>query len=223
MSTLTATWETLSNMIAEGNSIELTKFIDTLSPSETARAISRLTEEEQLRLLGLLKPEDAADVIEDISDEQAADLVEDMPSEQAAAIMEEMSSDHLVDVLGEMDEDVSQAILDKMQGEDAKEARMMLEYEPDCAGGLMISEFLAYNIDYTIQDVLNDLQSNQSEYINYNVQYFYVIDHDQKLAGVLRMNDLLFPPRETRLVDIMISSPLRISDKASLKELRRIL
>ncbi len=86
-------------------------------------------------------------------------------------------------------------------------------------GGLMISEFLAYNIDYTIQDVLNDLQSNQSEYINYNVQYFYVIDHDQKLAGVLRMNDLLFPPRETRLVDIMISSPLSISDKASLKEL----
>ena len=219
MSTLTATWETLSNMIAEGNSIELTKFIDTLSPSETARAISRLTEEEQLRLLGLLKPEDAADVIEDISDEQAADLVEDMPSEQAAAIMEEMASDHLVDVLGEMDEDASKAILDLMEGEDAKEARMMLEYEPDCAGGLMISEFLAYNIDYTIQDVLNDLQSNQSEYINYNVQYFYVIDHDQKLAGVLRMNDLLFPPRETRLVDIMISSPLRISDKASLKEL----
>lgn len=215
----TATWETLSDMIAEGNSVELTKFINTLSPSETARAISRLTEQEQLRLLGLLKPEDAADVIEDISDEQAADLVEDMPSEQAAAILEEMASDHLVDVLGEMDEDVSKAILDKMEGEDAKEARMMLEYEPDCAGGLMISEFLAYNIDYTIQDVLNDLQSNQSEYINYNVQYFYVIDHDQKLAGVLRMNDLLFPPRETRLVDIMISSPLSISDKASLKEL----
>ena len=215
----TATWETLSDMIAEGNSVELTKFINTLSPSETARAISRLTEQEQLRLLGLLKPEDAADVIEDISDEQAADLVEDMPSEQAAAILEEMASDHLVDVLGEMDEDVSKAILDKMEGEDAKEARMMLEYEPDCAGGLMISEFLAYNIDFTIQDVLNDLQSNQSEYINYNVQYFYVIDHDQKLAGVLRMNDLLFPPRETRLVDIMISSPLSISDKASLKEL----
>lgn len=220
MSVLTSPWATLSKKIAEGNSIELTNFIDTLSPSETARAISRLSEEEQLRLLGLLKPEDAADVIEDISDEQAADLVEDMPSEQAAAIMEEMSSDHLVDVLGEMDEDASQAILEKMQREDAQEARMMLEYEPDCAGGLMISEFLVYSMDHTIQDVLNDLQTNRSEYANYNVQYFYVIDLDEKLAGVLRMNDLLFPARETRLADVMISSPLRIRDEAPLKELQ---
>ena len=220
MSVLTSPWETLSKMVAEGNSVELTKFIDTLSPSETARAISRLTEDEQHILLSILKPEDAADVIEDISDEQAADLVEDMPSEQAAAIMEEMASDHLVDVLGEMDDDVSQAILAKMHGEDAKEARMMLEYEPDCAGGLMISEFLAYSIDYTIQDVLNDLQTNRSEYADYNVQYFYVVDREEKLAGVLRMNDLLFPARDTRLADIMISSPLRVSDKASLKELQ---
>lgn len=220
MTTSNATWETLSSMIAKGSGDELTKFIDTLSPSETARAISRLTEEEQLALLVLLKPEDAADVIEDISDEQAADLVEEMPSEKAAAIMEEMASDHLVDVLGEMDEDISQAILDKMQHEEAQEARMMLEYEPDCAGGLMISEFLAYNIDFTVQDVLNDLQTNRSEYINYNVQYFYVVDHEQKLAGVLRMNDLLFPSRETRLADIMISNPLRISDQAKLKEIK---
>lgn len=220
MSFLTSPWETLSKTIAEGNSVELTKFIDTLSPSETARAISRLTEEEQLLLLSLLKPEDAADVIEDISDEQAADLVEDMPSEQAAAIMEEMASDHLVDVLGEMDDDISEAILAKMQGEEAEDARMMLEYEPDCAGGLMVSEFLAYSIDFTIQDVLNDLQTNRSEYADYNVQYFYVVDHEKKLAGVLRMNDLLFPARETRLADVMIPSPLSVFDKSSLKELQ---
>jgi len=56
------------------------------------------------------------------------------------------TSDHLVDVLGEMDEDASQAILAKMDKEDAEEARMLLEYAPDCAGGLMISEFLAYGL-----------------------------------------------------------------------------
>ena len=222
MSDLSPPWETLSELIAAGNSVELTKFIETLSPSETARAISRLTEEEQLRLFSLLSPEDAADVIEDIPEAQAADLVEDMPSEQAAAIMEELSSDHLVDVLGEMDEDASQAILAKMDREDAEEARMLLEYAPDCAGGLMISEFLVYKIDNTIQDVLDDLQANRSEYVDYHVQYFYVVDREEKLAGVLRMHDLLFPARETRLTQVMISSPLSVSDKASLKELRGV-
>jgi magnesium transporter len=220
MNHLASPWEMLSRLIAAENSGDLTKFIDTLSPSETARTISRLTEEERLNLLSLLSPGDAADVIEDISEVQAADLVEDMPSDQAAAIMEELTSDHLVDVLGEMDENASQAILAKMDRKDAEEARMLLEYAPDCAGGLMVSEFLVYKTDDTIQDVLDDLRANRSEYVNYHVQYFYVADREDKLAGVLRLHDLLFPARETLLTRVMLSSPLSVSDKASLKELQ---
>jgi magnesium transporter len=198
----------------------LAKFIDALSPSETARVISRLTEEQRLRLLSLLSPQDAADVIEDIPEDQAADLVEDMPREQAAAIMEELASDHLVDVLGKIDDDASRAILAKMDRKDAAEARMLLSYAPDCAGGLMISEFLAYKTDHTIQDVLDDLQANRGEYADYHVQYFYVVDREEKLAGVLRLHDLLFPARRTRLSQLMIPSPLSVSDKASLRELQ---
>ena len=131
--------ETLSRLIALQNGVESAKFVDTLSPPETARAVSRLTEAEQARLFSLLSPEDAADLIEDIPEAQAADLVEDMPSAQAAAIMEALASDHLVDVLGEMEADASQAVLAKMDRKEAEEARMLLAYIPDCAGGLMIS------------------------------------------------------------------------------------
>lgn len=212
-------WEVLSELIASEDSVELTKFIDELSSSETARGISRLTEEEQIHLFTLLSPEDAADVIEEIPQAQAADLVEDLPSEQAAAIMEEMTSDHLADVLGEMKKDASQAILKQMDREDAEQARMFLDYAPDCAGGLMISEFLVYKTEHTIQDVLDDLQINRSKYVDYHVQYFYVVDHEQKLAGVLRMNDLIFPVRKTLLKNIMLKSPLSVPDRASVKEL----
>ena len=212
-------WETLSQLINTENRSEVAKFIDDLSTSETARAISRLSEEEQQALFTILSPEDAADVIEDISETQAAGVVENLPSEQAAAIMEELDSDHLVDVLGEMDSDASASILSQMEPDDAEEARTLLNYPPDSAGGLMISEFLAFQVDDTIQDVLDDLQENQSRYTNYNVQYFFVVEHDKRLAGVLRVHDLLFPARQTRLSDIMIRSPLCVSDQASLAEL----
>ena len=220
MSPLNPPWEILRDLIAGKRREELTRFIETLNPPETARAISRLTEDERLALLGLLHPEDAADVIEDIPEAQAADMVEDMPSDQAAAIMEALSSDHLVDLLGEMDADASRAILSKMDREDAAEARMLREYPPDCAGGIMISEFLAYRADASVQDVLDDLQANRSEYADYHVQYFYVIDREKKLVGVLRIHDLLFPDRKTRLAEVMLTSPLSVADKASLRELR---
>ncbi len=219
MNEIAPPWETLSRLIAAMDGEGSATFIDTLSPSETARTVSRLTETEQARLFSLLSPEDAADLIEDIPEAQAADLVEDMPSAQAAAIMEELTSDHLVDVLGEMDADASRAILAKMDLKDAAEARMLLAYPTDSAGGLMVSEFLVYRTDDTIQDVLDDLQANRREYVDYHVQYFYVADQQGRLVGVLRMHDLLFPPRETRLTQVMIASPLCVSHHASLKAL----
>lgn len=213
-------WETLGQLIKTEDRSAVSTFIDALSTSETARAISRLSEEEQKALFTLLSPEDAADVFEEISDTQAAGVVENLPAEHAAAIMEELDSDHLVDVLSEMDSDASESILSKMDREDAEEARTLLNYPPDSAGGLMISEFLAYRDDDTIQDVLDDLQANQSKYSNYNVQYFYIIDHNKKLAGVLRMHNLLFPSRDTRLSEIMIRTPLSVPDMATLPELK---
>lgn len=220
MNTLPSSWKRLGKLIATESKDALTEYVSTLSPSEKARAISRLTEEERIRLLGLLDPEDAADVIEDIPEAQAADIVEDMPSEQAAAIMEELPSDHIVDVLGEIDEEASQAILAKMGRKEAQEVRMLLEYDPDRAGGIMISEFLAYKNDNTIQDVLDDLRENRGEYADYHVQYIYVVDREGQLSGVLRMHDLLFPARDTRLDRVMIASPLSVSDNASLRDLQ---
>ena len=186
--------EVLRDLIRTRNESGISDYIESLSAPETARAISRLPEAEQHLLFSLLSPEDAADVIEDVSDAQAAEMVENMPVEQAAAIMEELDSDHLADLLGEMDDRVSESILSRMEKGDAEEARIMLKYAPDSAGGLMISEYLAFRADNTIQDVLNDLQANHEEYNNYNVQYFYVVDQRDKLTGVLRMHNLLFPP-----------------------------
>jgi magnesium transporter len=220
MSKPMSSWDQLRNFVTSGSNVELSDYLESLSPPETARAISRLSSDEQLQLLKMLSPEDAADVIEDMPEVQAAELVEEMDSDQAAAILEELDSDFVVDVLAEIDKEASQAILRKMDHEDATEARMLLEYESDCAGGLMISEFLAYHGDNTIQDLLDDLQANSIEYADYHVQYFYVTDDTGRLAGVLRMHDILFPKRTTYLSELMIPNPLFVRDTATLKELQ---
>ena len=220
MNDLLTPWETLSELIVDGTKAAIIDFLDLLGASESARAISRLSEEEQHLLFSRLGPEEAADLIEGFTDTQAADIVETMPFEQAAAILDELPSDQLADVLAEMDDSASESILASMEKEGAAEARMLLTYAPDCAGGLMISEFLAFRAEDTIRDVLKDLQENQEKYNSYNVQYFYVVDSEGRLTGVMRMHNLLFYSRETRLGDIMIPSPLSLPDTASLQELK---
>ncbi len=213
-------WEDIQELIAAGDATRLFDFIDDMSPTETARAISRLSAEDQGRLFQLLTPADAAEIIEDISDVQAADLIDDLPPEQAAAILEELDSDHLADLLGEMDEEDAEAILERMDPEDAEEARQFMAYPADTAGGLMVSEYLSFPAGMTIAEVLKDLQDNREEYADYHVQYFYVTDDDERLIGVLRMHDLLFPKKSAKLESIMIRDPLKLAVESRLDELR---
>ncbi len=219
-STLEKPWETLHELISAEQAVQLLAFLDLMSPTETALAISRLAPEDQSRLLTLLAPSDAAEVLEDISETQAADMIEELPPEQAAAILEELDSDHIADLLGDMDEESAAAILDSMAPEEAEEARQFLEYAPDTAGGIMVSEYLAYGSEQRISDVLADLQANRETYAGYHVQYLYVTDDQEKLLGVLRMHDLLFPSRSAPLHQLMIRNPHKVQVDASLDKLR---
>jgi magnesium transporter len=95
-----------------------------------------------------------------------------------------------------------------------------MAYPSDTAGGLMISEYLSFTGDRTIAEVLKDLQVNRETYANYHVQYFYVVDNENLLVGVLRMHDLLFPKRSATLDSIMIRNPLKLTVESRLDELR---
>ncbi len=213
-------WEELQARIQAADPVTLLAYLDSMSPTETARAISRLNQADQARLFGMLAPADAAEIIEGISDTQAADLIEDMAPAYAAAILEELHSDHQADVLGEMDEEDAEAILGQMDPEDAREARTLLAYPPDTAGGLMSSELLSFRSDRTLEAVLGDLQRRRDTYAGYHVQYFYVTDREEKLVGVLRIHDLLFLTRSATLAEVMIRDPLSVPVDASLDDLR---
>ncbi|PLY01030.1 MAG: magnesium transporter [Desulfuromonas sp.] len=213
-------WERLLELVETKDSAQLLDFLNSMTPPDTALAISRLRIEDQGRLFAMLNPADAAEVMEDIPDSQAAEVIEELEPEQAAAILEELDSDHIADLLWELDDEDAEAIINEMAPEDAEEARQFLEYEPDTAGGLMVSEYLAFSGEQTIREVLDDFQDKREEYSGYHVQYIFVTDTDNRLTGVLRMHDLLFPRRDSKLKNLMIENPLKIVVTASIDELR---
>ncbi len=213
-------WDELHEIIASENVTALQSFLEALGPTETARAISRISQEDQNQLFALLSPAEGAEVIEDVSEQQAADLIEVLPPKQAAAIIDELQSDLQADLLGEISSESAEAILLEMSPEDAEDARELMAYPHDTAGGIMIAEFLAFREDRTIQYVLDRLQKNRETYARYHVQYLYVRDGDGRLTGVLRMHDLLFPERTRRLKDLMIPSPLCVEATASIEDLQ---
>lgn len=214
-------WDTLSETIASGDAQRLLAFLATLGPAETACTISRLPAADQQRLLTLLDPADAAGVIGDVPGTQAADLIEVLPPGQAAAIIDEMPSDRQADLLGGLAAENAEAILQEMSPDEAEDVRQLLAHPADTAGGIMITEHLAYRQDLRVSDVLADLQARRDTYADYHVQYLYVTDDRGTLTGVLRVHDLLFASRTAPLSAVMLPNPLFVRTDTGLQELRQ--
>jgi len=215
-------WERIGAIIQRRGAAELEGYLDTLSPAEVARAISRLDDDAQAGLLALLEPKDAADLIEELSDVQGADIIEELPVPQAAAIVDEMESDHRVDVLGEMDAGDAEAILRAMDPEEAEDARKLLTYPEDTAGGIMVTEYVAYPQSRRVTDALGDLRKNAQEYADYGVQYIYVESEKRTLVGVLPLHDLVMAPGDASLASVMIANPVYVLADASLEEVEQL-
>ena len=215
-------WELLEELLDAGSASDLSFFIESLASKERGRAVSRLDEDHHVKLLELLGPELAADFIDDLPDAQAADLLEEVQPATAAAIADEMDSDDRADVMAEMDPLLTQTILLQMDPDEAKEAREMLEYPRDVAGGVMIKEFLSFPEAVTVEEIQKNMRDHADEYADYHVQYVYVKNAQGGIAGILRMRDLLLSRGNATAAELMLKSPICVKHHASLQELEAI-
>jgi magnesium transporter len=215
-------WIQLKEIVESGNVVGLNSFLDTLSAGDTARAISRLDEETQKRLFVLLSPVEAAELIEDLPDAQAADLIDDLPENTAAAIVEELPSDQQADILAQLPREEAEGILQEMDPQDAQDARRLMEYASDTAGGIMVTEFLSFFEDLTVKDILDNLRQHAEVYAGYDVLYAYVVNRTNALMGVVRLRDLLLAPNDVRVGTLMKGSPIKVNAAATLDELREV-
>lgn len=212
-------WKVIEEELEESDVEAVEQLLEVLTASDTARTLSKLSQRARMRLLQLLPPEEAADVIEDVPEAQAADMLGQLPTAAAAAIVGEMPSDHAVDVLSDLAPTTSEAILDELPPSEQAHARELLSYHENTAGGIMVKEYLAYGQSLTVADVLEDLERNAETYVDFNVQYSYVIDDVGRLKGVLRLRDLVLARRRTPIAEVMIREPTSVLTDASLAEL----
>jgi len=196
-------WEILDRLLDQADDEALRAYLEELPLGELAFAVSHLTEEDQLAMLERLPPELAAQVLDEVPYIQVTEWLDDLKPESAAAILEELPSDEQADLIGDLEEEDAEAILDELEPEQAESLRELVRYDDEEAGGLMITEFLAYPAWYTVQNVVEDLRENAEEYNRYPSQYLFVVDDQKRLSGVMRMRDLLLKPMTARLDSFM--------------------
>ncbi|HEY3392120.1 MAG TPA: magnesium transporter, partial [Lacipirellulaceae bacterium] len=207
--------------IVAGDAKAISHLLAAFGTGDAVHAISHLSDAEQSLLLNLLSSADAAQLVDDLPEAHAAQMIERLDSAEAAAILSELPSNEQADVIGRISELEASAILEAMPAEEARDARRLMAYPADSAGGLMITEYLVYRDHLTVGDVLDDLRDRAAKYRRYDVQYAYVAAPTGQLVGVLRLRDLLLSVPEEPLSAVMIREPLSVLDTATLEEMER--
>jgi magnesium transporter len=214
--------ENLEGLIEAKNATEVSAMLEALPLSDRPRVIDRLNDDVQEQLMVLIPPEQAAELLERMTHAQAVDILDGIDPDRAADIVEEFDSDLAADMLGELEDHEAEAILHEMEPEEAASARELLAYDEDTAGGLMRSEFLAFQLNATVGSVTEDMRTNAETYSDYDVQYAYIVDADKRPVGVLRLRDLLLSTPATPVTKIMLPRPLVVLHAMALDELAQL-
>jgi len=212
----------LEALVTDGGGQAVASFLHLLPPEDTAYTVSHLAEESRTSMLSLLSEHDpdlAADLLEHFVDEHAAEMIEQLEPDEAALIVDEMDSDEQVDVLSEMAEEDAEAILAEMDPEEALDTRQRLQYGEETAGGLMITEYLAYHEDQPVREVTVDLQENAEAYGEYEVRYVYTTDTAGRLTGVVPLRSILLVPPTRTIGSIKLDESLTVNLDTTLDDL----
>ncbi len=212
-------WDELARLLEANAPAEACAFLENLPPADVVLAVSRLAPEEQTRLLDCMASPLGARLLQEIPHPSAADILGRLPAAKAAAILGQLPSDVQADMLGDLPPPMAEAILETFSPAVATRLRDLTEYEDEEAGGLMITEYMAYPAGFRTHDVIEDIRRHVEAYARFPSQYLFVVDPTARLVGVLRMRDLLLARRDARIETFMIPEPHTVGHHATLQEL----
>ncbi|MGB5810526.1 MAG: magnesium transporter [Polyangiales bacterium] len=215
-----APWRTLHDLIRARDASGAQALIEGLPRNELPHTLSRLGNEESARLLEMLGPETGGALMETIPDAQATEVLTELEPHKAADIVAWLPSNEQADIIASLPTDEARAILQEMPPEEAAEAERLAKYEEGTAGSLMITEYLSFPQDVTVDAVLANLRQNTEQYQRHDVQYIYVTDRQGILRGVLRLRDLVLTASSTPVAEIMITDMEIVPVGATLERLR---
>lgn len=217
-------WDDVEAIDMSNLNIKLSKTsskLNTLHPSDLADIIEDLGKQSRASVFSSLDEETAADVLEELETEAQVNIIESLPVEKVADVLEKMPADEVADILDELEDDKAEMLLNEMEAESSQEVRELLEYDDKEVGSIMTTDFISFNENATVAEVLTDIRAIKPEAeALYNL---FVTDEKAELVATVSLRDLVVSEPFVKVNEIMKEAPIYLYDDQKIHDIAEII
>lgn len=167
-------------------------------PADAVKLLERLTPAETAEILSLQPVEITLPVWERMAPDLGAQVLELLPQEAAAQVFERMDPSRAAALLSVMGREARDALLATLKPASAAELRLVLTHPQDSAGALMDPKVLLLRPETTVRQALSRIRGIRRR----GVRVVFVVNEDNRLDGVVDIQDLATSRPTTRLEEI---------------------
>lgn len=209
--------------IAQKESGKLKEMLTDLHPADIAELCNDLSLDDARYIYRLLDNEVAADALVEMDEDARKDLLEVLPSETIAKrFVDYMDTDDAVDLMRELDEDKQEQVLSHIEDiEQAGDIVDLLKYDEDTAGGLMGTEMVIVNENWSMPECLKEMRMQAGELDE--IYYVYVVDDDERLLGVFPLTKMITSPSVSKVKHVMEKDPISVHVDTPVEEVAQVI
>ena len=194
------------------------ELMDDLHPADIAELFQELDHDEFQFFVDLLDDDTAADVLMEMDEDDRKEILANMSNETIAKqFLEHLDPDDAVDLIQELDEKDRDEVISHIDDvEQAGDIIDLLKYDDDTAGGLMGTEMIVVNENWSMPECVKQmrLQAEDMDEI-YNV---YVVDNDNRLRGVFPLKKMITHPSVSKIKHVMQEDPISVKTDTPIED-----
>ncbi|GAB6393925.1 MAG: magnesium transporter MgtE [Bacteroidales bacterium] len=215
--------ENLKRIIEQKDDVRAKEILGGLHPADIAELYQKLDLQEGIYLYQLMDGEQAADVLMELDEEERKELLKELPGELIAKrFVDNLETDDAVDLIRDFDEDIQEEILSHIEDvEQAGDIVDLLKYDEDTAGGLMGTEMIVVNENWSMSRCIEEMR-RQAEEMD-EIYYVYVVDDDERLKGVFPLKRMITNPSVSKIKHVMKKEPVSVRDDDSIEQVAQVI
>ena len=194
------------------------ELMDDLHPADIAELFQELDHDEFQFFVDLLDDDTAADVLMEMDEDDRKEILANMSNETIAKqFLEHLDTDDAVDLIQELDEKDRDEVISHIDDvEQAGDIIDLLKYDDDTAGGLMGTEMIVVNENWSMPECVKQmrLQAEDMDEI-YNV---YVVDNDNRLRSVFPLKKIITHPSVSKIKHVMQEDPISVKTDTPIED-----